>query len=122
MERKVYNDPININKKEWLEILDDDITYQNVLDILRFLLEKHEERTGIIAEKFGYSHLIAVNKIIAAYGDRIITKYPKVKCPKYENGKPAWFHVSLLAEKKDGFWYFKLRPELAEALKVYKTE
>jgi len=86
----------------WLEILKNDITDQNTLDVLKILLDstKHEERAGIIAKKLKYSHCAACNGIIAAYGKRIIDTYLNIKCPKHENGKYALFHVSLLAKKK----------------------
>jgi hypothetical protein len=124
MARKVYNDPINIDKKMWLEILNDDITDQNTKDILTFLLEKckeYEERGGIIARKLKYNHHAACNGIIKSYGNRIINTYPNINVPKYENGKYAPFHVPFLGESKNGFFYWKLRPELAEALKEYKA-
>jgi len=108
----------------WLEILKSDITDQNTLDILNVLLDskEHEERAGIIAKKLKYSNHSACNKIIAAYGERITDKHPKITCPKHEDGKDAPFNVSLLGEYKNGFFFWKLRPELAEALKAYKPE
>jgi len=125
MARKIYDDSINIDKKLWLEILNDrEITKQNTMDVLRVLFESqdHEERSGIIAKTLGYSCCGTCNSIIKSYGNRIVNTYSKIKCPKYENGKNAPFHVSLLGEYKNGFFYWKLRPELAEALKVYKPE
>jgi hypothetical protein len=124
MARKIYDDPINVNKKMWLEILKDEITDQATLNILTVLVDSknYEERAGIIAEKLKYSHHAAINGIVKSYALRIITKYPKINVPKYDDGKYALFHVLLLAEWRKGVWYWKLRPELAEALKEYKPE
>jgi len=124
MARKIYDDPININKKMWLDILkDNEITKQNTRDVLRVLFEsqKHEERAGKIGEILDRPYE-GLNGIIAAFGDNIIKAYPEITCPKYEDGRNAPFHVSLLGEYKNGGFYWKLRPELAEALKEYKAE
>jgi hypothetical protein len=124
MARKIYNDRINIDKKMWLEILNDEITDKKTLDILNVLFKSndYEERAGIIAEKLKYSHHAAINGIIKSYALRIIDKYPKINVPEYEDKRYALFHVLLLAEWRKGFWYWKLRPELAEVLKEYKPE
>jgi len=126
MARKIYDDPINIDKILWLEILSNkDITNPSTLDILDFLFNECnncEERGGIIAKKLKYSHQAACNGIIKSYGKRIIDNYPEIKCPKYENGREARFNIPFLGESRNGFFYWKLRPELAEALKEYKAE
>jgi len=119
MARKIYNDPISIDTKTWIAILGDkDITDQNTLDILNVLFDSdnYEERGGIIAEKLKYSHHAACNGIIKSYGKRIADNYPKYKYPEDR------FHIPLLGEKKNGYFYWKLRPELAEALKKYGIE
>jgi hypothetical protein len=123
MAKKIYNDHINIDKKLWLEILSDEITDQDTLAILNVLLDsnEYEERGKVIGERLERDYR-GLNGIIKSYGKRITDKYPKIKCPKYEDGRDARFHVPFLAEKKNGGWYWKLRPELVEALKAYKAE
>ena len=97
MARKVYDDELKIDKKMGLEILKDDITDQNTLDVLIVLFDskEHEERAGIIAKKLKYSHWAAINGIIAAYGNRIKNTYQKYKYPEDP------FNVPLLGERKD---------------------
>jgi len=118
MAKKDYNTELKIDKKTWLEILKDDITDQHTLDVLNVLLDSkdYEERAGIIAKKLKYRHCAAINGIISKYGYRIKNNYPKYKYPEDR------FNVPLLGERKNGFFYWKLRPELVEALKAYKAE
>jgi len=119
MARKIYDDPLNIDTKTWLTILGNDkITDPKTLEILTFLFysDNYEERGGIIAKKLKYSHHAACNGIIKSFGKRIEDNYPKYKYPADR------FHVPFLGEAKNGGFYWKLRPELAEALKRYGAE
>ena len=118
MAKKEYLTELNIDKKVWLEILKSEITDQNTLDVLNVLLDskEHEERAGIIAKKLKYSHHAACNSIISKYGNRIKNNYLKYNYPEDR------FNIPLLGERKNGFFYWKLRSELAEALKEYKAE
>jgi len=116
----IINDNINIDKKLWLEILKDDITDQIVLDILKFLLDSkdYEEHAKTISEKLKFGNC---NIYIKSFGNRIINKYPEINCPKYNNGKNAPSWIPFLKYFKNKFIYWKLRPELVEALKEYNT-
>jgi hypothetical protein len=116
MARKFYDDPLNISKKMWLKILNDEITDPNVLEILFVLLESNEykERGGKIGEKLKKAYQ-GFNGIIAAYGYKIKENYPEFKYP------PDPFNIPFLGEPQNGYFYWKLRPELAEALKVFKA-
>jgi len=118
MAKKIYNAELKIDKKTWLEILKSDITDQNTLNVLNVLLDSkdYEERAGIIAKKLKYGHCAAINGIISKYGYRIKNNYQEYKYPEDR------FNIPLLGERRKNFFFWKLRPELAEALKVYKAE
>ena len=118
--RKIYNDKINIDKKLWKKILvNDKITDPHTQEVLDIFVNSKDltERAGIVAKKLKYSHCAAVNGIIKSYALRIINTYPEIRYPKYENGKPALFHVPFLGERKGVYFYWTLRPELVAALK-----
>jgi hypothetical protein len=118
MARKIYDNELKIDKKTWKKIINNnEITDQNTQNILDILLHSnnYEERGGIIAKKLKYSHHVACNSIIKSYGNRIKENYPEYKYPE------DLFHIPLLGEKRNGYFYWKLRPLLAKALEEDKT-
>ena len=88
--KKIYDDKINIDKKLWKEILSNEkITSNNTQDILDFYLKQKDktERAGIVAKNLKYAHCAAINGIVKSFAWRIINSYPKISCPKYDDGR-----------------------------------
>ena len=112
------NEPINIDTKLWIEILENErITKETNLEVFRTLLEckNSEENCTDLSIKCGKKSL---NKLIACFGQRICRYYPNIITPKYKTGKDITFHIPFLFARipNSSKWKWKLRPELKEAL------
>lgn len=113
-----YNDPLEISKERWAEILaDNSVTEDLDLKILKIVYEsKNHETTGSrIAAKLNFSHHVIINTKVVQFSKRIIEK-TKVQPPSRADGKVRWWHVPFLGcDKKSKGFSWIMRPELVLA-------
>jgi 5-methylcytosine-specific restriction protein A len=114
-----YNSDINIDENLWIEILQDkDITTQEVLSILLYILKqpKQESSGKEIAKVLNYTHHAPLNNIIPRFAKRILDKYDFVKKPDREDGTKRYWHIPFLGNNDGDKFLWILRPELINAL------
>ena len=107
--------------EKWIELINDPEVFNTAsLKVMKRMLDQAGEATCTeLANKYG-SEINFYNKVSSALAERIVKK---TNCPvqKRKDGSPRWWTVLYLgknAGKDDaGSYLWKLRPELAEALK-----
>jgi 5-methylcytosine-specific restriction protein A len=122
--RERWNDPINISKYQWIDLLQDrDITREEDIKLVK-LIYSCEDFKAIASQLkvfLNMEHHAPINSQVGRWGKRIVTKLG-IQAPRREYEESyRWWNVPFLGEgTKQGF-YWTLRQELREALPIQLT-
>lgn len=124
--RTLYREPLDLSSEQWLELLQDKTVFKDE-DIL-LILELYKcnncrEKASILADILGVASHSVLNLQIGRLGKRIIARYSEIIFPTREDGTVRYWHIPFWAEdaEKKGHFYWQLRPELKEAVKMLKS-
>ncbi len=117
--KQEWKDDVNINKKQWIELLrDTTVIKRNDLELLELIYAcgNHMTTASQIADILKMVHYVTLNKQVGNLGKRIANKL-NIEAPKQKNGQGYnWFNVPFWGIKTDEGYHWILRPELIEAM------
>lgn len=119
----IYRENLNISVEQWIELLQDSSIFKDDdINLIKELYscEKRREKASILATILGVSSHSVLNLQIGRLGKRIINRLPHVKFPTRDNGTIRYWHIPFYGEdaEKRGQYFWELRPELQEAIKM----
>ena len=119
LEEKVqFNDPIDISKEQWMEMLSNpDVFRKEDVELVKTIYKMEGEATASELSEFENTNPFAYNFPVVHLAKRI-HRYTNCTVPKRKNGKERWWHVPFLGRyREDKTFSWILRPELKEAIK-----
>lgn len=119
LEEKVqFNDPIDISKEQWMEMLSNpDVFRKEDVELVKTIYKMGGEATASELSEFENTNPFAYNFPVVHLAKRI-HRYTNCTVPKRKNGKERWWHVPFLGRyREDKTFSWILRPELKEAIK-----
>lgn len=120
-----YDEPIDISKKQWIEMLSDsDIFREEDIKLVTMIYEMGGQATASELAEIESKHPSSYNAKVVALSKRI-QRYTNCTVPKRMDGAERWWHVLFKGSyKDDGTFNWILRPELKEAIKekYYENE
>ena len=101
---KNYEEPINIDKVLWLEIIRDcELINDTVEEVFLYLLKctNFEARASEIAEEHKVNYQL-YNTEISLFAKRVLEKYPQISPPVRDNGIARCWHIPFCGHDEDG--------------------
>lgn len=119
IDRKVYDDPIDISYEQWLEMLKNpSIIMPNEISVLRKWLYFDGEATCAQVGKTYREHPSTYIKPMVAMARRVQEHTQcSFRLRDYDTGKPAWWNIPFIGTYTDSnHFQWTIRPALHEAL------
>lgn len=115
----LYNNPLDINTKLWIKLLDDKtVTYEKDMDVLSLVYrsKNHEMRASDIAPLVKVRNHGAINLQIYNFSKRVLEK-TGIKPSWMKEKQYSWWHVPFLGYPDEDGRHFPwiMRPELVQA-------
>jgi 5-methylcytosine-specific restriction protein A len=124
--RTLYRESLELSSEQWLELLQDETVFkdEDILLVLElYKCNNSREYASVLADTLGVASHSVLNLQIGRLGKRIIARYPDIKFPTREDGVVRYWHIPFWGEdgEKKGHYYWQLRPELKEAVKMLRS-
>lgn len=124
--RVLYRENLELTSEQWLEMLQDDTSFKDEdisLMLALYQCNGCREKASVLAKGMGIASHSVLNLQIGRLGKRIMNKFPHIEFPKREDGTIRYWHIPFWAEDAEikGQFYWELRPELKEAIRLLKT-
>ena len=114
-----WDDPIDITKEQWIDLLQDQsITSKEDIVLLQLIYASDDYRATAsqLVPFLKMKHHAPINSQVGRWGKRIVNGL-NIQAPWQKYGEGVnWWHVPFLGEATKEGYYWTLRPELKEAI------
>jgi MoxR-like ATPase len=124
LEEKVqFNDPIDISKEQWIEMLSNPQVFREEdRKLIITIYKMGGQATASELAELENKHPSSYNFKVVNLSKRI-HRYTNCNVPRRRNGKESWWHIPFLGRyRDDGTFSWILRPELKEAIREMYSE
>lgn len=119
-----YDCPINISVQEWLQLLKDGVADDSMLKLLNVYLRCEDHKStckGIVDGMHTKAHPSSIISKVVNFAKKVQKALDRFDVVSASDGEPTYWVIPMTGRKlEDGLFEWRLRDELAEALKLYK--